>query len=342
MGDANRQITLAQRPDGLVRADDFDHVEAPVPELADGEALVRTQYLSLDPTVRTWISSARSYFPPVEIGEVVRCPGAGRVVATRTDAFAVGDPIYTLTGWQDYAVIRDDGFATRLPPDMTFTQALGVLGNNGITAYIGMLDIGKPQPGETVVVSAAAGATGSVAGQLAKRQGARVVGIAGRPDKCAWVVDELGFDACVDHRAEDFVDQLRAATPDRVDVYYDNVGGTVLDAVLKRLAGGARVVLCGAIAVYNERHKPPGPSNYLELITQRATMTGFNAFDHWDRFGAITDELAGWLADGSLKGREHVLEGLAAAPEGLNMLFTGENLGKLLVRVADEDGQPVA
>lgn len=341
MGETNRTITLAQRPDGLVRPDDFALVEAPVPEPAEGEAVVRTQYLSLDPTVRTWVSDARSYFPPVAIGEVVRCPGAGRVVATNVDAFAVGDPIYTLTGWQDYAVIRDDGFATRLPPDMTFTQALGVLGNNGITAYIGMLDIGTPQPGETVVVSAAAGATGSVAGQLAKLRGARVVGIAGRPDKCAWVVDELGFDACVDHRAEDFVDQLRAATPDRVDVYFDNVGGPVLDAVLKRLANRGRVVLCGAIAVYNERHKPPGPANYLELITQRGTMTGFNAFDHWDRFGAITDELAGWLADGSLKGREHVLEGLEAAPEGLNMLFTGENLGKLLVRVADDDGRPV-
>ncbi|MCB1017405.1 MAG: NADP-dependent oxidoreductase [Acidimicrobiales bacterium] len=342
MGVVNRQLTLAHRPDGLVRPEDFALVEAPVPEPAEGEAVVRTEYLSIDPTVRTWISEARSYFPPVAIGEPVRCPGAGRVVASAVDAFAVGDPVYTLTGWQDYAVVRDDGFATRLPDDMALTAALGVLGNNGITAYVGMLDIGRPQEGETVVVSAAAGATGSVAGQLAKRAGARVVGIAGRPDKCAWVVDELGFDACVDHRAPDFVERLRAATPQRVDVYFDNVGGPVLDAVLKRLAGHARVVLCGAIAVYNAEHKPPGPANYLELITQRATMTGFNTFDHWDRFGEITDQLAGWLADGSLRSREHVLDGLERAPEALNMLFTGDNLGKLLVRVADDQSRPVA
>lgn len=341
MGDVNRQLTLARRPEGLVRPEDFAMVEGPVPEPADGEAVVRTEYLSIDPTVRTWISEARSYFPPVALGEPVRCPGAGHVVASKVDAFAVGDPVYTLTGWQDYAVIRDDGFATRLPDAMSLPAALGALGNNGITAYIGMLEIGRPQEGETVVVSAAAGATGSIAGQLAKLRGARVVGIAGRPEKCAWVVDELGFDACIDHRAPDFYEQLKAATPRRVDVYFDNVGGAVLDAVLKRLAGHGRVVLCGAIAMYNAGTKPPGPSNYLELITQRGTMTGFNTFDHWDRFGAITDELAAWIADGRIRHREHVVEGLEHAPEALNMLFTGENLGKLLVRVAGDDGHAV-
>lgn len=334
----NRQLTLVRRPGGLVEADDFALVTTPVPTPAEGEAVIRTVYLSIDPTVRTWISEARSYFPPVQLGEVVRCPGVGVVVETAGEGFAIGDPVYTLTGWQDYAIVRDDLFSTRLPRGTNLAAALGVLGNNGITAYIGTIEVARVEAGETFVVSAAAGATGSIAGQIAKLRGARVVGIAGRDDKCAWVVDELGFDACVNHRAPDFVEQLRATTPNRVDAYFDNVGGPVLDAVLKRLAPHGRVALCGAIAVYNAEHKPPGPANYLELITQRGTMTGFNTFDHWDRFGAITDELAAWMAEGRLVHREHVVEGLEQAPEALNMLFTGENLGKLVVAVSDPPG----
>ncbi len=331
----NRQLTLARRPEGLVEADDFTMVETPRPVPGDGEAVMRTLYLSIDPTVRTWISDARSYFPPVEIGEVVRCPGTGVIVETAIDAYAIGDLVYSLPGWQDYAIVRDDLFTTRLAPGTDPLPALGVFGNNGITAYIGLVDVGRPVAGDTVVVSAAAGATGSIAGQIAKILGCRVVGIAGRDDKCRWVVDELGFDACVNHRAPDFPAQLKAATPRRIDVYFDNVGGPVLDAVLARLAPHSRVVLCGAIAVYTAEHKPPGPSNYLELITARARMEGFNTFDHWDRFGEITAQLKAWTDTGRLAHREHVVDGLEHAPEALNMLFTGDNLGKLVVKVAD-------
>jgi NADPH-dependent curcumin reductase CurA len=332
----NRRLTLARRPQGLMAAGDVAADEVEVPDLEEGEALMATTHLSIDPTVRTWVSDARSYFPPVAIGEVVRCSGVGPIVASRTEGLAVGDLAYSLPGWQEYAVVRDDAFTTRLEPGTDPLAALGVLGNNGITAWIGTCDIGRPEPGQTVVVSAAAGATGSIAGQLARIRGCRVVGITGRDDKCAFVVDELGFDACVNHRDPDFVGALKAATPDRVDVYFDNVGGPVLDAVLRRLAMHARVVLCGAIAVYNEEHKPPGPANYLELITARARMEGFNAFDHWGRFAEITQELTALLDDGRLVHREHVLDGLHRAPEALNMLFTGDNIGKLVVRVGSD------
>jgi len=329
----NRRITLARRPVGLPVGEDFALEEGDPPELADGEALMRTTHLSIDPTVRTWISDARSYFPPVAIGEVVRSSGAGRIVASRCAAYEVGDLVTSLPGWQDYAVVRDDVFTTSAPEGVDATDLLGVLGQNGMTAHIGLLGIGQPRPGQTVVISAAAGATGSVAAQIAKLVGCRVVGIAGSDEKCTWLVDDLGLDAAVNHRSEGFGDALREATPDRVDVYFDNVGGWILDAVLRRLAMHARVVLCGAISVYNEDRKPPGPSNYLELITQRARMEGFNTFDHWDRFGEITSELAGWIADGHLTARQTVVQGLERAPDALRLLFEGGNTGKLLVEV---------
>jgi NADPH-dependent curcumin reductase CurA len=317
--------------------DDFAADEVALPDLEDGEALIRTAYLSIDPTIRTWISEARSYFPPVEIGEVVRGSGIGQVVATRCDAFAEGDWVYTLTGWQEYAVVRDDAFSTRVEPGMDPLALLGAYGGNGVAAYVGVLDIGAAQPGETVLVSGAAGATGSLAGQIARLSGCRTVGIAGGPEKCAWLTDEAGFDAAVDHRADDFADALKAATPDRVDVYFDNVGGRVLDAALHRLAMGGRVVLCGAISVYNEGHRPPGPSNYLDLITFRARMEGFNAFDHWDRLPEVIEVLGAWTASGDLVRREHLVDGLDRAPEALRMLFEGANLGKLIVRVTDPE-----
>lgn len=333
----NRRILLARRPEGLPVADDFTADEVDLPELADGEALVRIRYLSIDPTVRTWISDARSYFPPVELGEVVRASGAGEVVATRCPAYEVGDLVTTLSGMQEYAVVRDDVFTTRVPDGIDATEVLGALGQNGMAAYVGLVDVGRPKEGETVVVSAAAGATGSVAGQIAKVLGCRVVGIAGGEEKCRWLTEELGFDAAIDHtrhpNGDGFADALRAATPSRVDVYFDNVGGWMLDAVLKRLAMHGRVVLCGAISVYNDERKPPGPANYLELITQRGRMEGFNTFDHWDRFPEITAQLVEWVRDGRLRTRETVVEGLDAAPEALRMLFEGANIGKLLVKV---------
>ena len=331
--DRNRRITLARRPEGLPVDEDFHTEEVDLPELTEGEALVRTTHLSIDPTVRTWISDARSYFPPVAIGEVVRCPGAGVVVETRCDAYEVGDLVTSLPGWQQYSVVRDDVFTTKAPEGVDAPSLLGVLGQNGMAAHIGLLDVGRPQPGQTVVVSAAAGATGSIAAQIAKIHDCRVVGIAGSAEKCEWLVDGLGLDAAIDHRADGFAEALKAATPDRIDVYFDNVGGWILDAVLRRLAMHARVVLCGAITVYNDAHKPPGPANYLELITQRARMEGFNTFDHWARFEEITSELAGWVADGRLTSRQTVVEGLDRAPEALRMLFEGANIGKLLVEV---------
>jgi NADPH-dependent curcumin reductase CurA len=333
VADPNHRITLARRPDGAVRPDDFAADAVPVPEPADGEAVIRVDHLSIDPTIRTWVSDARSYFPPVEIGEVVRCSGVGHVVATRCDGFEVGDHVYSLPGWQEYAIVRDDPFSTRLEPDADPRAMLSVFGGNGVAAYVGILDIGAARAGETVLVSAAAGATGSIAGQIARLSGCRVVGIAGGEDKCAWLVDDAGFDAAVDHRAADFAAALKAATPDRVDVYFDNVGGRVLDAALHRLAMGGRVVLCGAISVYNDDHRPPGPSNYLDLITFRGRMEGFNAFDHWDRLDEVVDKLGGWMASGDLVRWEHVVNGLDRAPEALQMLFEGRNLGKVIVAV---------
>jgi NADPH-dependent curcumin reductase CurA len=331
--DRNRQIVLRRRPDGLPTPDDFELIEAPMPELAEGEALVRCDYLSIDATIRTWISAARSYFPPVQIGEVVRCGGVGEVVATRCPTLPVGQLTTTLTGWQEFGVIRDDAFATKLPPGTPLVPVLSVFGSTGMAAYFGLLDIGRPEAGQTVVVSGAAGATGSVAGQIAKILGCRVVGVAGTDEKCRWVVEQCGFDACVNYRSPDFFGDLKSATPDRIDVYFDNVGGAVLDAALARLAMHARVVLCGAISVYNDEHKPPGPANYLNLITARGRMEGFNAFDYWGRYDEAMAQLHEWVDAGALVHHAHVVEGLEQAPDALRMLFAGENFGKLIVAV---------
>jgi NADPH-dependent curcumin reductase CurA len=332
----NRQILLKQRPTGLVSADDFEIVDGPVPSIEDGEALLRTVYLGMDATVRTWLNRGEGYLPAVGIGEVVRCSGIGRIVASRCDKMPVGSLTYSLPGWQEYAVCRDDAFSTPLPDGTDLRPMMSVFGATGAAAYFGLLDIGKPQPGETVVVSAAGGATGSLVGQIAKIKGCRAVGIAGSDEKCAWVVDELGFDACINYRTADLAAELKAACPDRIDVYFDNVGGPILDAVLDRINMGARVVLCGAIAVYNDQGRPPGPANYLNLIARRARMEGFITLDHWDRFPECMDQLGVWAAEGKLRWREHVVDGLDHSPDALNMLFTGENIGKVIVQVAPE------
>jgi NADPH-dependent curcumin reductase CurA len=334
--DTNRQIRLKVRPEGLVTPDDFEVVDGEVPELAEGVALMRTVYLGIDPTVRSWLNSGEGYLPAVEIGEVVRCSGIGEVVATRCDAYEVGDIAYSLPGWQEYGIVRDDLFTTKLPAGTELRPMLSIYGANGATAYFGLLEIGRPEPGETVVVSGAAGATGSLVGQIARIKGCRVVGIAGTDEKCAWVVDELGFDACINHRTDDVAARLKETCPDRIDVYFDNVGGPLLDAVLGRLNQRGRVVLCGAIAVYYEKGKPPGPSNYLNLISRRGRMEGFIALDYVERFGESALQLAEWVLDGSLHYREHVFEGLGAAPAALNALFRGDNIGKVIVQVAPE------
>ena len=331
----NHRVLLAQRPEGLVREDDFTHDAQPLPEPGDGEVLVRTEWLGIDATVRTWLSKAEGYIEPVAIGEVVRSSGVGRVLESRSERIQPGQLVATLTGWQEYAVVGDDPMLTTpMAPDADPLAALGVFGAAGVTAYVGLTEIGRAREGETVVVSAAAGATGSLAVQIAKILGCRVVGIAGTDEKCAWLVDELGIDGAINHRTDDIPSRLRELCPKRVDVFFDNTGGPILDAVLGRLADHARVVLCGAISSYNDHHKPPGPPNYLNLISRRARMEGFISWDHWGRFAEIAGILGGWLDDGRLRYRCHVFEGLDAAPEALNAMFTGANIGKVVVRVA--------
>jgi NADPH-dependent curcumin reductase CurA len=329
-------MILKHRPVGLVAEDDFELVEGPHPELAEGEALMRTVYLGMDATVRTWLNRGEGYLPAVEIGAVVRCSGIGRIVESRSPAFAVGDVAYSLPGWQDYAIVRDDAFTTRIDDVTDLRSMMSVFGATGAAAYFGLTDIGRPREGETVVVSAAAGATGSLAGQIAKILGCRVVGIAGTDEKCRWVVDELGFDACINHRTADLARELSEQCPDRVDVYFDNVGGPVLDAVLGRLATHGRVVLCGAISVYNDQGRPAGPANYLNLIARRGRMEGFITLDYWDRFPECFAQMRRWVDEGRLQWREEVFEGLESSPEALNALFTGANTGKVIVRVSEE------
>ena len=332
----NHRVLLAQRPDGLVREDDFTRDVQPVGRPGPGEVLVETLWLGIDATVRAWLSKAEGYIEPVEIGDVVRSSGVGRVVATNSDRIAEGQLVATLTGWQEYAVVSDDPMlTTAMAPDADPLAALGVFGSAGVTSYVGLTEIGQARQGETVVVSAAAGATGSLAVQIAKILGCRVIGIAGTDEKCAWLLDDLGVDGAINHRTDDIPARLRELCPKRVDVFFDNTGGPILDAVLGGLADHARVVLCGAISSYNDRHKPPGPPNYLNLISRRARMEGFIAWDHWGRFAEIAAVLAGWIDEGKLRYRCHVFEGLQSAPEALNAMFTGANIGKTVVRVAD-------
>jgi len=293
--DTFRRILLAARPSGRIdastlRIDD----SAVVPDPGEGQALVRVRYLSIDPTIRTWMDDAPGYLPPIGIGDVVRSGGIGEVVASRTDALPVGSTVFGMLGWQEYALADGaDGSMTVVPPGLDPAVVLGVLGVTGMTAYFGLRDIGRPRPGDTVVVSGAAGATGSVVGQLARIEGAgTVVGIAGSPDKCAWLVDELGFDHAVNYRDEDVAARIRATCPRGIDVYFDNVGGGILDACLANLAMHARVVLCGAISQYNE-DRPAGPRNYLQLIVKRSRMEGFLILDYLDRFPAAQLEMAG-------------------------------------------------
>lgn len=328
----NRQILLRRRPTGLVQPEDTELVSTPAPAPAEGEALLRTTYVGLDAAARTWLNDQPGYLPPVQIGEVIRAAGIGEVVETRCDAFKVGDVVTTLTGFQDYSIIRDDVFATPVTPGSDQLAVMSMYGPTGATAYMGMTDIGRPQADETVVVSAAAGATGSVAGQIAKIAGARVVGIAGGPEKCNAVVEDFGFDACIDYKNEDVRAALKRHCPKGVDVYFDNVGGPILDAVLGRLAMKARVVLCGVISSYLTGEHP-GPANYVNLLSKSASMQGFNALDMWERFEDAYADLRRWEAEGLLVHRETVLDGLESCVEALNGLFTGANIGKMLVKV---------
>jgi NADPH-dependent curcumin reductase CurA len=337
MDAVNHQIRLAARPVGLPKPSDWSHTEEPVPEPGEGEVLVKVLYVSLDPAMRGWMNDARSYIAPVGIGEVMRALTAGRVVASNHPKLAAGDHVTGLLGAQEYAVVSGDAIGkvdAELAPLPTY---LGTLGMPGMTAYFGLLEIGRPAEGETVVVSGAAGAVGGVVGQIAKLKGARAVGIAGGAEKCRYVVEDLGFDAAIDYKAQDVAKGLREHCPQGIDVYFDNVGGEILDAALARLARHARVVICGAISQYNATGAMAGPSNYMSLLVNHASMTGFVVSDYGDRYLEGVREMTGWLAEGKIVSREDVATGgLERFPDTLLRLFEGGNIGKLVLRVAED------
>jgi NADPH-dependent curcumin reductase len=333
----NRQITLKNRPVGMPAIDDFETTTGPAPVPQEGQVLRRTIYLSLDPYMRGRMSDARSYATPVGLGGVMVGHTVSEVVASRNPSFQPGDVVAGYDGWQEYACSPGQDIR-KIDRSLPLTTAIGVLGMPGLTAYVGLVDIGQPRPGETVVVSAASGAVGSIVGQLAKIRECRAVGIAGTSEKCRYVVEDLGFDACVNYKTEDLVPALRAACPAGIDVYFENVGGPVLAAALRLINRGARIPLCGMISEYNAAEPPPGP-NLRPLLVNRATVRGFIVSDHTDRTGAFLQECAPLVRAGRLRYREDIVDGLDAAPRALIGLFEGRNFGKLIVRVSPEPAQ---
>jgi NADPH-dependent curcumin reductase CurA len=332
----NHQFRLAKRPVGMPKRGDWSYTEEAVKDPGEGEVLVKVLLLSLDPAKRGWMNEGKSYIAPVQIGEVMRALGAGRVVASRNPGFAVGDHFTGVLGVQEYAIAPGKALMKVDAGKLPLPVYLSALGMTGLTAYFGLLDIGQPKTGETVVISGAAGAVGAVAGQIARIKGCRTVGIAGGQEKCNYVVSELGFDACVDYKADDVKTSLAKLCPKGIDVYFDNVGGEILDTALLLLARHARVVICGAISQYNNTTAVKGPSNYLSLLVNHARMEGFVVFDYAAQYGEGLREMAGWMAAGKLKSREDVVKGLDTFPETLLKLYTGENFGKLILQVADE------
>src|ERR1700728_494835 len=332
----NHQVRLAARPGGLAERTDREFTDAAVPEPREGEVVVRALYLSLDPAMRGWMNEGKSYIAPVGIGEVMRAGGVGTVVASNHPGFAAGDHVLGTLGIQEYAALdgaRLTKVDSKLAPLPVFLNALGM---PGMTAYFGLLDVGQPKPGDTVVVSGAAGAVGATAGQMGRIKGCRAAGIAGGAAKCRYLVDELGFDGAIDYKAEDVRSGLRTHCPRGVDVYFDNVGGDILDTVLTRLNLHARVVICGAISQYNNTTPVKAPSNYLSLLVNRARMEGMVVFDYAERFPQAMRDIGAWIAAGKLKSREDIVEGVQTFPETLLKLFNGENFGKLVLKVADD------
>lgn len=329
------QFRLKKRPIGVPQDDVWDVTHTPSEDLQDGEIAIDVEFLSVDPAMRGWMNDARSYIPPVGIGEVMRAGGVGKVTASKHDKFDIGDAVVGVTGVQTHYVGPAKGFNKVLPALAPLPKFLGGLGMPGMTAYFGLLDIGEPQEGETVLVSAAAGAVGSVVGQIAKIKGCRVIGIAGGREKCDAVIANYGFDDCIDYKDEKFSAALKAACPDRVNVYFDNVGGEILDSALNAIAMHGRIVICGAISQYNDSDGMgvAGPGNYLQLLVQRAGMQGFVVFDYQKRFPEAIMQMAGWIQEGKLRLDEHIVEGIEKFPEALRMLFEGRNHGKLIVKV---------
>jgi len=321
----------------MVGPDNFEWSESEIPDVVDGSVLVRNLFLSFDPTQRGWMEDRPSYIPPVKLGEVMRATSIGQVVESKNPNFAPGDFVQGLFGWQDYHLASVAGPLTlsKVPDGMAPERMLSVLGLTGITAYFGLLELGEPKPGETVLVSGAAGATGSVAAQIARIKGCRVVGIAGGPEKVAWLLDEAHLDAAIDYKSEDVRARITELCPDGIDVYFDNVGGDILEAALDAIAERARIVLCGGISGYNDVKPSPGPNNLMNLIMKRARMEGFIVIDYMRRSGEAIRQLAEWVDSGELVVIEDMQEGLENAPQTLQRLFTGANLGKQLLKIAD-------
>jgi len=331
----NHKFLLAARPVGMPRPSDWTYVEEPVAEPKEGELLVQVLYISLDPAMRMWMNDARSYVPPVGVGELMRALGVGIVSASRNPRFQVGDHVSGSFGAQEYALCDGRGVTKVHAKAVLLPKYLNLFGMPGMTAYFGLLDTGQPKPGETVVVSAAAGAVGALVGQIARIKDCRVVGIAGGREKCRYVVEELGFDAAIDYKSksEDVKTALRKHCPEGIDVYFDNVGGAILDAALTQLKLHARIVICGAISQYCNTGPILGPSNYLSLLLNRATMKGMLVLDYADRYAQAGAEMAAWMEAGKLKSREHIVAGLINFPEALLKLFNSENSGKLMLKV---------
>ena len=331
----NRQWLLRARPHGMVGEENFEYVETPIPEPGAGQVLVRNRYLSFDPTQRGWMEDRESYLPPVGLGEPMRAGSVGKVVKSQHPDFAEGDWVQGSGGWQDYFVSDGGGPIPlrKVPDGVPPTMVLSVLGVTGLTAYFGMLDLGRPEPGQTVLVSGAAGATGSVAGQIARIRGCRVVGIAGGSEKCGWLTDEARFDAAIDYRHDDVRSAIAETCPDGIDVFFDNVGGEILEAALDHIALNARIVLCGGISAYNATEAPAGPRNLLNLIVKRARMEGFIVLDYYHRGGEAVKDLLGWIESGDLVYQEDLQHGFEEIPATLTRLFTGRNVGKQLLEI---------
>lgn len=335
MTQMNHTLRLAARPKGTFKDSDVERHVEPIPEtLEPGTMLVETLYLSVDPTQRIW-AEHDSYLPAIQIGEVFRSLGAGRVLRSNAPGFVEGDHVYGLLGWQTHAVVSLASGPAKLPKELPLASACSLFGLTGMTAYFGLLEVGKLKDGETVVVSGAAGATGNVVGQIAKLKGCRVIGIAGGPAKCAWIKDELGFDAAIDYKSENVAKRLREECPQGIDVYFDNVGGSILDAALANIAMRGRVVLCGQISDYNNAAASAGIHNTMNLVVKRGRMEGFIILDFMGRANEAVGALVGWASEGKLKDRYEIVEGLDNAPAALRRLFDGSNTGKQLVKVRE-------
>lgn len=335
-----QRIVLVARPEGMPTEQHLRLESMPVPTPVEGQMLLRTVYLSLDPYMRGRMSAARSYAAPTELGEVVTGGTVSEVMESRLDGYAAGDIVLSMNGWQTHALSDGRGVRKLDPRQASVTTALGVMGMPGFTAYFGLLEIGRPQPGETVMVSAASGAVGQVVGQIAKLRGCRVVGVAGADDKCDYVVDELGFDAAVNYKARDFRDRLRVACPDGIDVYFENVGGAVLDAAMELINDFGRIPVCGRIAHYNDTAPPPGPDRLVQfmgqVLTKRLTIHGFIQFDHMNRMRDFLQDMSAWLQDGRIRYREDIVDGLENTVDAFQGLLQGRNRGKLIVRVSND------